>query len=118
VFDFQNLKVYQKAREINKEINEYIKRNHILDPFLKNQLRQASIQIVINIAEGSGKDCKKDKARYYSISRESVYECVSLIELLYDEGSLAEKRFKVLLERYAELSKMLYGLIRSVNASI
>ncbi|MCU0653299.1 MAG: four helix bundle protein [Candidatus Pacebacteria bacterium] len=38
----------------------------------------------MNIAEGSGKFSKADKRNFYTISRGSVYECVSLMELILD----------------------------------
>lgn len=113
MFDFQKLKVYQKARVVNKEIRGYIKRNRIFDPYYKDQLKRASVNIVMNIAEGSAKKVKREKINYYTLSREHVYECVSIIELLHDDGSLSQNKFEEFMTNYEELSKMLYGLIRS-----
>ncbi len=53
-FDFENLNVYHDAKELNREILHFVKNNKHIDPYLRDQLRRASISIVINIAEGSG----------------------------------------------------------------
>ena len=51
MFDFENLEVYKKAKAFNTEINSSIIRNKNLDGVVKNQLRRASLSIVLNIAE-------------------------------------------------------------------
>lgn len=67
----------------------------------------------INIAEGSGKFLKADKRNFYTIARGSVYECVSLSELLCEEGIINQQSFNDFYKKYEELSKMLPALINS-----
>ncbi len=86
MFDFENLDVYKLAKKLNKEILRFLKENKQTDPYIRDQLKRASISIVINIAEGSGKFSKADKRNFYTIARGSVYECVSLVELIFEEG--------------------------------
>ena len=50
--DFENLTVYRKAKEFNRRINEDIFSISSLDRIIKDQLRRASLSIVLNIAEG------------------------------------------------------------------
>jgi four helix bundle protein len=68
VFDFEKLDVYNKAKDLNKEILEYLKTNKQTDSYLRDQLKRASISIVINIAEGTGKFSKADKKNFYTIN--------------------------------------------------
>jgi|TARA_Y100000294_G_scaffold77903_1_gene73282 four helix bundle protein len=68
---------------------------------------------VINIAEGSGKFSKPDKRNFYIISRGSVYECVSLFELIFDENQIHKEKFNDFYQKFETLSKMLLGLINS-----
>ena len=93
MFDFEKLKVYQDAKSLNKEILRFLKENKQIDPYIRDQLKRASISIVINIAEGSGKFSRADKRNFYTIARGSVYECVSLIELITDEENITKERF-------------------------
>lgn len=69
--------------------------------------------MVINIAEGSGKFSIGDKRNYYTISRGSVYECVSLFELLHDDCSIDTETFQKFYAEFETVSKMLFGLIQS-----
>ena len=69
--------------------------------------------MVINIAEGSGKFSKGDKRNFYTIARGSVYECVSLLELIHEDGIIAKEEFNNFYSDCAEVSRMLLGLINS-----
>jgi len=41
MFDFENLDVYKKAKELNKEILRFLKENKYIDSYLRDQLRRA-----------------------------------------------------------------------------
>lgn len=113
MFDFEKLEVYKKAKELNKEILRFLKDNKQIDYYLRDQLKRASISIVINIAEGSGKFSKADKRNFYFTARGSVYECVSLFEIILDENQIEQTRFQYFKQYYETISKMLFGLINS-----
>ena len=113
MFDFEKLEVYTKAKELNKEILLFLRENKLLDGYIRDQLKRASISIVINIAEGSGKFSKADKRNYYTTARGSVYECVSLLEIIVDENHIERRKFDYFKGKYETISKMLLGLIKS-----
>ena len=113
MFDFEKLDVYRKAKDLNKEILKFLRENKQIDSYIRDQLKRASISIVINIAEGSGKFSKADKRNFYTIARGSVYECVSLLELISDERQIGEENFNEFYQKFETISKMLLGLINS-----
>ncbi|GMX57836.1 MAG: hypothetical protein YFSK_1660 [Candidatus Yanofskyibacterium parasiticum] len=113
MFDFENLAVYRKSKELNKEVLGFLKANKQIDAYVRDQLKRASISITINIAEGSGKFSKADKRNFYTISRGSTYECVSLFELIFDEKQISRTQFDDFYKKFETLSKMLLGLINS-----
>src|SRR3989344_8804680 len=113
MFDFEKLSVYTKAKALNKEIISFLRDTKSIDSYIRDQLKRASISIVINIAEGSGKFSKPDKRKFYIIARGSVYECVSLLELIFEDTIIDKERFDNFYRKHEELSKMLLGLIRS-----
>jgi four helix bundle protein len=113
MFDFEKLQVYKKARESNSEILMFLREKKLIDNYIRDQLKRASISIVINIAEGSGKLSKADKRNYYATSRGSVYECVSLLELILDENQIEKTKFDYFKNQYETISKMLMVLIKS-----
>jgi four helix bundle protein len=112
MFDFEKLTVYQQAKNLNKEILKLLKETK-LDPFLKGQLKRASISIVLNIAEGSGKFSPADKRNFYTIARGSTYECVAIFQIINEENSIPKPIFDTYYTKLENISKMLLGLINS-----
>ena len=49
---------------------------------LRDQLDRASVSIVLNIAEGSGRFAPADKAHFYVIARGSALECLAALSLV------------------------------------
>lgn len=113
MFDFENLDVYQKAKAFCKEVLRFLKTHKTIEPYLKDQLRRAVISVVINIAEGSGKFSHADKRNFYTIARGSVYESVSLFEIIKEEGYIDDKEHLAYYQQLGIISKMLLGLINS-----
>ena len=110
MFDFEKLEVYSKAKSFNFSISTF-SRNAVLDSITRNQLRRASMSIVLNIAEGSGRRSKADKKNFMVIARGSVFECVAICDILLKEGNLSTIEYKSYYTLCEELSKMLYGMI-------
>ena len=113
MFDFEKLDVYKKAKDLNKKVLKFLKNNKVIDSYVRDQLRRASISMVINIAEGSGKFSKADKRNFYTTSRGSVYECISLLEIILEEGQISQSEFQEFYNDFEEISKMLLSLINS-----
>lgn len=113
MFDFEKLAVYRKAKDLNNEILNFLKQHKKIDSFLRNQLKRASISIVLNIAEGSGRYTKPDKRNFYVIARGSTYECVAILEVIEGDGGLGADELEYFYKKFEEVSKMLLGLINS-----
>lgn len=114
MFDFEKLIVYQKSKSVNKEINILIKRKK-LDYVFQDQLKRASLSVILNIAEGSGKHSNKDKRSYYFRARGSIYECAAIIDILKQEIIISDNEYNKCYKQLEEISKMLYGLIVSMK---
>jgi four helix bundle protein len=114
MFDFEKLDVYQKAKVYHQQISTYLPQTKITSSE-RDQLKRASMSIVLNIAEGSGRFTKPDKRNFYIIARSSVFETVALLELLLENkiiDPLTQQKFYLQAE---ELSKMLFSLIRGLE---
>lgn len=77
MFDFERLTVYSKAKSYNFEVSKLLKVN-AFDHAIKNQLRRSSLSIVLNIAEGSGRNSRADKRNFFIISRGSCLNALHL----------------------------------------
>lgn len=85
-FDFEKLTVYRKSLDfIHKIIEIYKRLPREFKYTLGGNLVRAGVSIANNIAEGSGKKSKKEKARYYSTSLDSARECISVFNVLFHE---------------------------------
>ncbi|TSC55720.1 MAG: S23 ribosomal protein [Parcubacteria group bacterium Gr01-1014_18] len=113
MFDFEQFPVYQKSEHYYAQALKILS-NPKIDKNLKDQLKRASLSIVLNIAEGAGKYAKNDKKNFYVISKGSVNECVAILRILKIEGLIAEESFKVCYDLLLEIAKMLSGLINSM----
>ncbi|MHA1691986.1 MAG: four helix bundle protein [Candidatus Heimdallarchaeaceae archaeon] len=113
MYNFQNLIVYKKAKTSNTEVYRLVRNNRNIDKYIESQLKRASISVVTNIAEGTGKSSYKDKRNFYRIARASAYECVSLLEILIDLEIATKERVSSILSQFEEISKMLYVLINT-----
>ena len=115
MFDFENLEVYKKAKAFNTEINSSIIRNKSLDGVVKNQLRRASLSIVLNIAEGSSRFSKPDRKNYSVIARGSVFECVAIFDILKDTRLMKTYEFNELYSQAEQISKILFTMIKNLE---
>ncbi len=113
MFDFENLEVYNKAKEFNHEIFGFLKYNTKIDSYIENQLKRAAISAAINIAEGSGRFSNQDKRNFYIIARSSIFEGVSLLELLLIEKQIELEMHKKFYSQAEEISKILFTLINN-----
>ena len=83
---------------------------------LVSQMRRAAVSITSNIAEGFGRGSRIDKIHFYQISRGSLYELESQILVSRDVGYITDKICEQLLEKIADGTKILHGLIRSADS--
>ena len=114
MFDFQKLVVYQKAKNFHLQCKVLLQEN-ILDAYVKDQLSRASFSVVLNIAEGSGKFSKPDRKNYFTTARASVFECVAILDIIADQGRVAQESTASLNNLAEELSRILYSMIKNLN---
>ncbi len=114
MFEFQNLEVYKKAKVFHLESKQLI---HSIKPdkTVKDQLSRASFSIALNIAEGSGRFSKADRRNFFIVSRGSVFECIAILDILHDSGSIDKKVFDSFLQKGDELSRILYAMIKNLT---
>lgn len=115
-FDFEKLSVYQKALDFIHKIFEIYKRlPREFKYTVGDNLVRASVSIANNLAEGSGKKFRKEKARYYSTSLDSARECVSVFNVLFKERLIEENIYSQMRIDAREITSMLCGLLESLN---
>lgn len=116
MFPYETLEVYKKAFELNKRVYRILKDRKIIPRYVKDQLGRASLSVMLNIAEGSGRFSAKDRRNFFVTSRSSVFECAAIVEFLFSEKEITEEEKNSLIGSFEEISKILFVMIKNLNA--
>jgi len=81
---------------------------------LTSQMRRAAVSIPCNIAEGQGRASKKEFKQFIAISRGSVLELQTQLQLAAELGFMSAEKTTVLIDRTEELLRMLNALMKSL----
>jgi four helix bundle protein len=115
MYQYHKLKVYTLAKDINVEMLKFISQSKV-EFYIKNQLGRATLSIMLNIAEGSGRNTNSDQSRFYVISRSSLFEVSSILELLIESELISIEYFRLLDKKLQTLSRQLLALINSLRS--
>ena len=117
---YKDLVVWQKSMLLANDVIDIVDhlktdRKHYR---LIEQLEAAVTSIPMNIAEGKGRESKKEYIHFLYISRGSLYETLTLLEIFQMRNWIKTEAFQKLENQSAEIAKMLNGLINSIYKSI
>ena len=115
---YKELMVWQKSMDLATRVIQIVDdlntdRRHYR---LIEQLESAATSIPMNIAEGKGRESKKEFVRFLYISRGSIYETLTLLEIFHRQGWINSDTFQSLEKDALEVIRMLKGLINAVLA--
>jgi len=92
-FDFEELTVYQIAREVLRRLAGWAARPPRKAASVADHLDRALDSVLLNIAEGAGKEAgSKDRARFYRIALGSAKEAASALDILAIRGFIPQAR--------------------------
>jgi four helix bundle protein len=112
---FEDLFIWQKGIEFAKEIYLLTERKGLKTDFgLKSQMRDASVSIPTNIAEGFERRSRKEYLNFLNIAKASAGEMRSLLVVACEVGYLESDE----LNRLREKAKFLSGSISNHMTSI
>jgi four helix bundle protein len=111
----RSLDVWKKSMLLAKDIYETTAGFPKTESYgLTSQMRRAATSIPSNIAEGAGRKGVKEFTQFIYIAQGSASELDTQIELSVMVGYLDEKKAQLLTDRLMNVTKMLYGLSRSI----
>jgi len=113
-FRFQEFPVYVKARGLYLSISTLT--DALRDYAVKDQIRRASLSIVLNIAEGSAKQSDKDFARFLQVALGSVNEVAACLDVLVNKQLIPELHFGRLMIECESIAKQLGGLSKKLRS--
>jgi len=108
---FEEIKAWQKAREITKMIYSVTRNEKFARDFsLLDQMKRAAISVMANIAEGHGRRTNTEFANFLNIARGSAIELQSHLYVAFDQSYITESEFDKTYEILDEVSKMTLSL--------
>ena len=109
----KDLDVWKKSIQFVKKIYKITSKFPDTEKYgLTNQMRRCAVSIPSNIAEGAGRNSKKEFKQYLYISLGSISE---LETQLIISTELNYQMDNSLLDELNEIRKMLFGLIKSIK---
>jgi four helix bundle protein len=116
IFPFEKLDVYQMALNLADRVIEFLEdlpqNRHVR---LINQMEAAAVSAPQNIAEGKGRQYKKEFIQFLHIGQGSVYEVVTLNEVFRRRRLFSEEQSQKIRSRCEQIDRKLNGLINSLH---
>ncbi len=109
---YKDLEVWKVSMEVVKEgyhITKSFPKDEIYG--LTSQCRRAAVSIVANIAEGMGRQYKKDTLQFLHISRGSLYETEALMNVALTVGIINQEDFDRIYIQIEKCIRVLNGFI-------
>ena len=110
----KRLIVWQKAMDAVEEVYRLTERFPSEERFgLVSQMRRASVSIATNIAEGAARQTTKEQLQFLFISRGSLSELDTQLEIAERLGFIQNEQRATTLQSLEEIARLLNGLIAS-----
>ncbi len=106
-FRFYNFRTYRSAKNLHIKLLKIINEFDNFNNYLSSQLKRASLSVVLNIAEGSGKDSDKDFRRYIQNALGSINEVAACLDIAYEVGLIKKIDFDNLIDDCIDLKNQL-----------
>ena len=111
--DFRRLKVWQQAFDLSLVVYRLTTAFPSDERYgLISQARRASLSVVANIAEGSGRSSAADFRRFLTIARGSLHELLCHMLVARELGYIDAEQWQGIDARVDEVSRMLLVLSR------
>ena len=109
---YKKLEAWKKSMLLVKEIYVLTKSFPKEELYgLTSKTKRAAVSVPCNIAEGSGRNYKKDTIQFLHISRGSLYEVETLLNIAVMVEVISEEKFTPVSLLIEECLKILNGLI-------
>lgn len=110
--NYQNLDAWKVSMQLVKEIYVLTKNYPKEELYaLTSQTKRAAVSVPSNIAEGMGRKHKKDTLQFLYVSRGSLYELETVLNIAVMVEVMTESDFKLILPTLEKAMQVLNGLI-------
>jgi four helix bundle protein len=116
--NYQKLDAWKESMQLVKELYLETKKFPKEEIYgLISQTRRAAVSIPSNIAEGMGRQYKKDTIQFIHVARGSLYELETLLNIAFMVGFIEKQNLDKFLSSIEKEAKLLNGLINYLEKS-
>ena len=110
---FEDVVAWQKAKEQSLQVYRYFESSR--DFGFRDQVQRASVSVMNNIAEGFERQTNIEFRQFLFIAKGSCAEVRSMLYLAADLKMIDEVKFQKIYQMNIETSRILAGLIKSLQ---
>jgi four helix bundle protein len=112
----KDLLVWQESMELSVDIYRFSKTLPASEKYgLASQMQRAVTSIPANIAEGAGRNGRKEFSRFINIARGSASELETHLELCHRLGYLKDEDNIQLTAKLSSVGRLLTGLAKAIQ---
>lgn len=113
---FKELKVWQKSIDLAVEVYKLSSQFPSDERFnLTSQVRRCSVSVPSNIAEGAGRNSKKEFNQFLGISNGSSFEMETQLIISNKLGFISDDQLLPITNKISEVQNMLFKLQKSLE---
>ena len=111
---YKGLEAWKKGMSLVKEVY-LLTKSYPKEEFfaLTSQTKRAAVSIPTNIAEGTGRNYKKDTVQFLHVARGSLYELETLLNIAVMVEIISEDKFTLFQGLIDEELRIMNGLIKA-----
>lgn len=116
IVSFMDLDAWKEGHELVLMVYQVTKRFPKGETFgITAQIRRAVVSVTANIAEGFGRQYRREKIQFYFVAMGSVTEVQNFLIICRDVGYITRVECENLMEQAIKVHKIINGLIRSIR---
>ena len=111
---FKDLLVWQLAKDLAVRVYCVSESQNLKKDFgLCDQIRRSAVSVASNLAEGDERSSDRDSVRFFYMTKGSVAEVRTQIQIACEVGHLRKPEYDSLEAEYEQLAKKIGSLIRA-----
>lgn len=115
-FPYKNLEVWHDAMELSLFLYKVTSKFPRAEQYgITDQLKRAGVSVPLNIAEGKGRQYKKEFIQFLFQARGSLYEVMTISEIILALEYINHDEFQKIEDKTQRVMAKLSGLIKSLK---
>jgi four helix bundle protein len=115
MFDFEKLDIYQHLKRLSIDILKFCADDPSNNLFYKDQLKEAVLKALFNLAESTARMNSGEKKKYLVNSRSAVFESVAILQIIDGMTGISLEKYEDFYDKLTSASKMLLAMYRSYD---